>query len=90
MLSREEIHTLTDIAFDNLNNEFGALARKMLNLAFEKPVVNQELTPQEVDEGQYKGKIACIKMHRNRTGMGLKDSKDAVEAYFNKLGLYFK
>lgn len=41
------------------------------------------LTPTEAmlaDEGK---KIQAIKAHRERTGMGLKESKEAVEAYMN-------
>lgn len=33
------------------------------------------------------GKIAAIKNHRTRTGMGLKDSKDAIESAASRLNL---
>jgi hypothetical protein len=31
-------------------------------------------------------KIAAIKLHREQTGLGLKEAKDAVEAYIAELG----
>ena len=34
----------------------------------------------------YANKILCIKLHREKTGMGLKESKEAVEALFAKWG----
>lgn len=48
------------------------------------------LTPEEVELGVNQGKIACIKAHRTRTNYGLKDSKDACEAYFARNSLAFK
>lgn len=33
--------------------------------------------------GTHSGKIPAIKMHRERTGVGLRDSKDAIEAYLD-------
>jgi hypothetical protein len=47
------------------------------------------LTPSEERLGIEQGKIACIKAHRSRTNYGLKESKDAVEAYFLRKGLNF-
>lgn len=44
---------------------------------------SQYLTPGEVDAGKTCGKITCIKMVRERTGMGLYDSKLLVEKWFS-------
>lgn len=40
-------------------------------------------------EGGGKGKIAMIKAYRDRTGRGLKESKDACEDWFAKHGYAF-
>ena len=47
------------------------------------------LTPQEVEAGRRHGKIQAIKALRDRTGMSLKDSKEAVEEYFKANGHTF-
>ena len=49
-----------------------------------------DLTPEEVHLGTHEGKIPCIKAHRARTNMGLKESKDICEIYFRWKGLTFK
>lgn len=56
----------------------------------DKVVGANELTKEEVRLGKEVGKIACIKAHRDRTGMGLKDSKDTCERFFRIQGRCFK
>lgn len=48
------------------------------------------LTTKEIETGRCVSKIQCIKDVRERTGLGLKDSKDLVEAEFDRLGYNFK
>ncbi len=49
-----------------------------------------EVTAQELLIATREGKIQAIKVYRDRTGRGLKDSKDAVEDAMLLLGLDFK
>lgn len=46
-------------------------------------------TPMEVSIGRYHGKIPMIKAHRERTNVGLVESKQACENYFADNGLEF-
>lgn len=49
------------------------------------------LTNDEVREGQGRnGKVGAVVMYRRRTGLGLIESKKAVEEYFEKHGLQFR
>ena len=43
----------------------------------------------EINEGRFTGKIAAIKMYRERTGQGLMESKLAVEKCFSDKGYNF-
>lgn len=47
------------------------------------------LTSDEIHAGITQGKIAAIRRHRERTSFGLRESKDAVEKYFQDNGLTF-
>lgn len=47
------------------------------------------LTEEEIRLGTQQGKIAAIREYRSRTGLGLKEAKDAVEDYFLRKGLKF-
>jgi len=47
------------------------------------------LTIEEVRVGLNSGKIPAIKLFRERVGVGLKDSKEAVEKFFAAAGLTF-
>jgi ribosomal protein L7/L12 len=53
-------------------------------------IINPEMTNEEIEIGKNNGKIQCIKWVRNRTGLGLKDSKDLVEKVFRENGWIFK
>ena len=48
------------------------------------------LTRQEIESGRNDGKIPCIKLVRERCGLGLKEAKDLVEDEFIRLGYSFK
>ena len=48
------------------------------------------LTQKEIEVGRYEGKIPCIKLVRDRTNFGLKETKDLVEKYFYNHGFAFK
>lgn len=75
------------------SGKVASLARHFFGLVLQegmlKPASQIVLTAEEIDAGKYQGKIPCIKLHRGRTGMGLKESKDAVEEYFHKNGWIF-
>jgi hypothetical protein len=47
------------------------------------------LTNAEIEMGERKGKIACIKMYKSRTGCGLIYAKNFVEKYFKENNLEF-
>jgi len=51
---------------------------------------NGALNATEVESGISQGKIHAIKMFRERTGVGLKEAKEAVEKYFDDNHLKFK
>jgi len=53
------------------------------------PKVNTTPNADEVYHGKYTGKIAMIKAHRTRTGLGLVDSKQICEDYFAQRGWEF-
>ena len=63
------------------------LILKHLRLEYEDPTTIEGL-PEEVKTlaDKPKGKIEAIKLLREQTGLGLKDAKDAVEAYIAKRG----
>ena len=69
------------------------LSRHFFKLVLQEGTLKQAsqviLTNEEIDAGKYQGKIPCIKMHRERTAMGLRDSKETVENYFTANGLFF-
>jgi len=48
-----------------------------------------DLLADEIKAGVDQGKIYCIRLHKVRTGMRLKDSKDTCEAFFAKNKLQF-
>jgi len=48
-----------------------------------------DLTPDEVNIGQTRGKLDAVKVYKNRTGKSLMDSKKAVEDHFSKHGIQF-
>lgn len=50
---------------------------------------NLDMTQDEIDAGVKNGRLAAIRLYRDRTGLGLKESKDHVEAHFNKFGYKF-
>lgn len=51
--------------------------------------VGPQLTNQEIDNGKFVGKVACVKAYRERTAKSLSDSlRDCVE-YFSKNNLKF-
>ena len=47
------------------------------------------LTKAEIEMGERKGKIACIKMYKARTDCNLLDAKNFVEKYFKENNLEF-
>jgi hypothetical protein len=47
------------------------------------------LTVEEQYEGQHRGKLACVKLYKERTGKSLIDSKNDCEKYFEINGLKF-
>lgn len=54
-----------------------------------------ELTPEEYDamttsSAEGGGKIQAIKLHRSRTGFGLKESKDFIESEAKRRGIEFR
>jgi ribosomal protein L7/L12 len=80
-----------DSALDMLNSptvladkEWHETAQKMARVLFERivppPTNYNELTDSEWDYLEKREKIPCIKSVRTRTGWGLKEAKDFVEA----------
>lgn len=67
----------------NFNNKMDELKQHLFNA---KP----RLTNNEWESGKNEGKIPCIKMVRARLGLGLKQSKDLVEYWFDEYGYSFK
>ena len=53
------------------------------------PSSSSDPTLSEILRGKNGGKIDAIKEYRARTGLGLKEAKDAIEGAFNRLGLQF-
>lgn len=58
----------------------------VLEAAANKPALPSQLTDYEINEYKIRGKIYCIKAVRTRTGFGLKETKDLVEAEAIKFG----
>lgn len=67
------------------------LYRQEMGLTHSKPTPQVNTTPNadEVYLGKYNGKIPMIKAHRTRTNLGLCESKQICENYFNDNGLEF-
>jgi hypothetical protein len=84
---RNIISTLNILA-DSLRIEGEGLAARMIEQCVEgleqlpqpEPI---DLVPNYTEHqlSQYCGKLQAIKAYRERTGQGLKDSKDAIEKY---------
>lgn len=53
-------------------------------------VRKDRLTTHEIEIGRNVSKIQCIKDVRDRTRLGLQDTKDLVENEFTRLGYHFK
>ncbi len=53
------------------------------------PTPSGILSPEEIYDGQNRGKLTAIKMYKERTKESLMDSKRAVEKYFADNGLVF-
>ena len=63
------------------------LILKHLGLEYKDPTIPEGLSEEvKTLAGKPEGKIAAIKLLREQTGLGLKDAKDAVEAYITKCG----
>lgn len=88
-MNRSHFLRMCSLAFDMSNGNVDEAIAWIVNANNNKTCSNtltlmpaKNLTEQEVREGRRNGKIACIKMHRNRTGLSLKESKDICEAHF--------
>ena len=57
------------------------LILKHLGIEYTDPALSEEVRRLAVAVG----KIQAIKLHREQTGLGLKEAKDAVEAYLKEL-----
>ncbi len=83
------INLIRDIA--NMIESYPKYEKHFLSIlqeVLENDDVNR-LTNTEVDMGEREGKIACIKMYKNRTGCSLVDAKNFVEKYFHENDLQF-
>jgi len=90
--------------FENLVNQALKYMADMAYMAEKeklKPTLNQSINQiltggieapndHEITLGREEGKLAAIKAYRIRTGHSLKDSKNAIETYFQNWGLRFK
>lgn len=90
-LTQTEIKTIAGIAVKcGSLNAIGQHARMILSIALHLTASEvNELTDREIAEGVNKGKIAAVKMYRNRTKLTLKECKEKVEAKFSELNLEF-
>lgn len=48
-----------------------------------------ELTHEEIEAARFQGKIACIKLYRDRTNKSLRDCKNDVENFMSNSGFSF-
>jgi len=75
---------------EGLTNDEGARLRRLeakldlvmahLGLEYDE-TVSAELTPKEINLINQGNKILAIRNYRERTGIGLKEAKQAIEAY---------
>lgn len=70
-----------------LNCDCGKVAKSSGNSSY---YYGSKLTHEEVKLGQEEGKIHAIRAYRQRTGLGLYQSKVDVENIFTQFGLRFK
>lgn len=75
---------------ENSRKKVKNLCRHFFNVCLGEVKKVSALTHAEVTAGKLEGKIAAIKMHRDRTLMGLRESKETVEKYFSDNNLSFK
>ena len=63
-----------------------AIKKTVAEMLGEKEQRHPRLTAQEEDAAFHQGKIASIKMVRERLGIGLKEAKDLVESEMERRG----
>ena len=56
-----------------------------LNIDYVEPASPEGLSEEVQNLANPSHKIQAIKLHREQTGLGLKEAKDAVEAYMSRL-----
>jgi len=89
------LSTYADCADPVVRKHLGMAARRAVDLftaadcGAPKVVNKYAVTKTEESLGINQGKIAAIKEYRSRTGLGLKESKEAVEEHFTRKGLTF-
>lgn len=66
------------------------LTEEIIKLLNSTDCPEDSLTQEEINAGQNEGKLACVRLHRNRTGISLVYSKKCVEDFFQKNNLNFK
>ena len=89
------VNLVCDTALDNGVRKHLARALRAQVVVLTNDVLGSKsrtdrLTRREIEAGRYEGKIPCIKLVRERCGLGLKEAKDLVEAEFTRLGYSFK
>jgi ribosomal protein L7/L12 len=82
---------LLNILLENLRRNDFVMARKALNMlemsaSFSGPT---DLSTVEIDYIKAGRVINAIKEYRNRNGVGLKEAKDAIDAYRETHGIAF-
>jgi ribosomal protein L7/L12 len=101
MLSRHQYTTVCDnldtilqvvpnnVAINIAVRQLQVMLTEQLLADVKKVSNDKNLTNAEVGLGTSKGKIPCVQAYRERTGGGLKESKEFVEDYFTKHNLNF-
>ena len=85
------ISRLIDLYREATNVKLKAMLKEAAEFAFQLEFADKfTLTSEEIEIGQYTGKIACVKLVRERTEMSLIDAKQLVEKVFNNNYWKFK
>lgn len=78
---------ITEQVIDKIRKEFAGFDFTIRSAGMDIKVPS--LTHEEVNIGREKGKLDCIKVYKNRTGLSLMDSKHAVEQWFSHYDIPF-
>ena len=72
-----------------IRNNLGIALRRAVELLIAESEDNRLVTDEEILTGLNTSKVAAVKMYRTRTGVNLKEAKEAIESHFDKNGLEF-